>query len=123
MRPKKLYLKLGASPDIAQDIELDVSKITQYGAAFGVSVFQNGNQYGDFEGIQVNVEGRVYSRYSNREQVFLGQIFLADFVNAAGLRKVGDEHWAETNESGPPILGLPSVPKFGMLKQNNSLNP
>jgi len=48
----------------------------------------------------------------------VGRIGLATFVNPEGLLRVGENLFAETDASGPPIEGEPSEDGFGKLKQN-----
>ncbi len=47
----------------------------------------------------------------------LGQIQLADFVNAAGLEPVGQNLFRESVASGAPVIGTPSELEFGTLNQ------
>ncbi len=47
----------------------------------------------------------------------IGQIELAKFINAGGLKNVGQNQYLPTSASGEPILGLPGEEGFGQLNQ------
>lgn len=47
----------------------------------------------------------------------IGQIELANFVNAAGLKPLGGNIFVETAASGPPIAGTPGEGNFGTIMQ------
>jgi flagellar basal-body rod protein FlgG len=47
----------------------------------------------------------------------IGTLNLAMFVNFAGLRAVGDTLYAETEGSGPPIIGTADSEGFGVIRQ------
>ncbi|MCS6966326.1 MAG: flagellar hook-basal body complex protein, partial [Candidatus Kapabacteria bacterium] len=50
------------------------------------------------------------------EQV-LGQLLLARFVNPAGLRALGENLYAETPASGPPLVETPGQGSVGEILQ------
>ncbi len=47
----------------------------------------------------------------------LGQITIIDFINPAGLSPYGDTLFIESEASGAPIEGIPTVDAFGSLRQ------
>ncbi len=47
----------------------------------------------------------------------LGQIQLADFVNATGLEPIGENLFRESVASGAPVIGTPGELEFGTLNQ------
>jgi flagellar basal-body rod protein FlgG len=47
----------------------------------------------------------------------VGQIQLADFVNATGLQPVGENLFRESVASGPPIIGTPGENELGTVMQ------
>jgi flagellar basal-body rod protein FlgG len=71
----------------------------------------------DAVGVQITKEGRVSIVDFNGEQVDLGTLDIVRFVNPGGLRALGNNLYAETQESGEPILGTPSQEGFGELHQ------
>ncbi|WP_210543898.1 flagellar hook protein FlgE [Rhodoferax sp. PAMC 29310] len=98
-------------------VALDLTKVTQYGAAFSVSsLAQDGYPPGELTGMKVGDDGVITARYSNGQTQSTGKIVLADFRNLHGLSPVGGGNWVETSASGQPIQGSPGVGKFGILR-------
>jgi len=48
-----------------------------------------------------------------QQRVTAGYISLATFPNEAGLERIGGSLWAQTANSGAPIVGTPDTPGFG----------
>jgi len=48
-----------------------------------------------------------------QQQVTAGYITLAQFPNQGGLERLGDSLWAQTSDSGLPIVGIPDAAGFG----------
>lgn len=98
-------------------ITLDLSSITQYAAAFGVTdLTQNGNRPGDLSGISVSSNGVLMARYSNGVTRPAGQLELANFRNPQGLQPLGGNSWSTTFASGEPILNIPGNGGMGVLQ-------
>jgi len=96
---------------------IDFSGSTQYGSDFAVtSLSQNGYTSGRLTGFDISEAGMVLGRYSNGEANPLGQIVLANFANANGLRPMGSNQWQETSDSGQPVVGTPVTGSLGTLK-------
>ena len=55
------------------------------------------------------------ARFSNGLTKPLGQVALANFTNAQGLRAIGDSSWVETGESGNPIIAAPGSGSLGLI--------
>jgi flagellar hook protein FlgE len=92
----------------------DVSKVTQYGAGFGVTnLTQDGYPPGSFTGMKISENGVISARYSNGQTQAAGMLALADFRNVQGLAPIGGNNWVETFASGQPLLGQPTQGKFG----------
>lgn len=97
--------------------DLDLSESTQFGSSFGVNkLFQDGFTSGRLSGITISVEGVVQGRYSNGQSRDLGQIVLANFTNPNGLQSLGNNQWAETSESGQPLVSAPGTGSLGLLQ-------
>jgi len=47
----------------------------------------------------------------------LGQLTIANFINEAGLLPTGSNLFQQTAASGPPTVGVPGDPAFGMIQQ------
>ncbi len=59
-----------------------------------------GRQLGEISGITIQTNGMIYASYDNGMYRLLGQIAVAEFANASGLEKVGDNLYAATLNSG-----------------------
>ncbi len=103
-------LKMSALGENFSDIEIDFSSCqaadnggkTTLGADRGI---KNGSEgagkaLGAMIGISVNNDGRIYGSYDNGNTVLLGQIAVAQFANASGLEKVGENCYTTTLNSG-----------------------
>ncbi|OHC80425.1 MAG: flagellar biosynthesis protein FlgE [Rhodoferax sp. RIFCSPLOWO2_12_FULL_60_11] len=108
-----------APPSIvpAFPVTVDVSKVTQFGAAFAVSnLTQDGYAPGELTGLKIGENGQITARYSNGQTQIAGQLSLADFRNVQGLSPIGGNSWVASYTSGDPVLGSPGVGKFGALR-------
>jgi flagellar hook protein FlgE len=108
-----------APPSIvpAFPVTVDVSKVTQFGAAFAVSnLTQDGYAPGELTGLKIGENGQITARYSNGQTQIAGQLSLADFRNVQGLSPIGGNSWIASYTSGDPVLGSPGVGKFGALR-------
>jgi flagellar basal-body rod protein FlgG len=73
----------------------------------------------DTTGIVISPEGIVQiQQFGNPQLSQVGQIQLAQFINYEGLQKLGENLYAQTNASGPPIIGNPGQNGLGVLRQN-----
>ena len=96
---------------------LDLSRSTQFGAAFGVNELrQDGYGKGDMTALAMESNGVVMARYSNGRSSPIGQIALASFTNPQGLQPLGDNAWAATSTSGEPKPGVPGDNGLGALQ-------
>ena len=59
-----------------------------------------GKKVGDMIGVFVDTNGKIYGSYDNGNTILLGQIAVAQFANAMGLEKVGDNCYTTTLNSG-----------------------
>ena len=59
-----------------------------------------GRRLGDMIGVSVQRDGRIYASYDNGMTKLLGQIATANFPNASGLEKHGDNLYQSTMNSG-----------------------
>jgi len=104
----------GAAP---LSLALDFSKATQFGSPFSVSSLdQNGFATGRLSGIDIGDTGVITSRFTNGQSRTLGQLAIANFNNAQGLRQLGDTSWAETFSSGAPLVGAPGSGSLGLIQ-------
>ena len=104
----------GASP---MDITINMSSVTQYGDTFDPgTITQNGYAPGKVTGIDIDANGTVSARFSNGQTKALGQLALADFENAQGLKNIGNTMWVETAQSGQVIRGAAGSGDFGSVQ-------
>lgn len=69
------------------------------------SISQDGYSVGNLVSVAVDPEGVVVGRYSNGEEIPLGQVAVALFDAEAGLERLGGNLYQETRASGDPALG------------------
>ena len=68
--------------------------------------------------ILVGADGTVSVSVNNSSTLTeVGQISLAKFPNASGLKSIGQNLFAQTDASGDPIYGTPSQDNFGSIQQ------
>ena len=100
----------------AMSIAIDYSTSSQYGSDFVVTTNRaSGYAAGEQTGLSVEKDGMVYANYSNGQRMLQGQVALANFTNAGGLKNVSGTAWVETADSGAALIGVPGVGPFGEL--------
>ena len=68
--------------------------------------------------ITIRQDGTVVCTIDNqKEEIEVGQITIARFMNPQGLKAVGQNMFAETAASGEPLIGVPNEPGFGYMQQ------
>lgn len=91
------------------DIDIDFSLSNMYnnggtstiGATNGdINGYNTGRKLGEMIGIEIGQDGRITASYDNGQTKLLGQIAVANFANASGLSKQGDNLYSATNNSG-----------------------
>ena len=73
---------------------------------------------GGLESIAVGTDGVISGRYSNGHALDLFQVALAKFNNPHGLKKMGNNLYARTVESGEAITGQPRTNGLGGIGPN-----
>lgn len=95
-----------AAGDADGKLTIDFSQLTNYGAtsdvdsARGIDGIGKGKAVGSMSSLGIQTDGKIVASYSNGDTRILGQIAVANFANAAGLEKVGENLYAETLNSG-----------------------
>ncbi|MCM1568787.1 MAG: flagellar hook-basal body complex protein [Roseburia sp.] len=91
------------------DITIDFSQCSMYdnkgtstiGATNGdLEGLGTGRRLGDLIGVSIQSNGMIYASYDNGMTKLLGQIATAEFPNASGLEKTGDNLYSATLNSG-----------------------
>jgi flagellar hook protein FlgE len=97
-------------------VAMNFSTITQFGSASNLtSQTQDGFTSGSFQSVSIDSVGRVVAQYTNGQTRTLAQIVLARFTNPDGLTRSGENGFAETVDSGPPLAGAPANNGLGRL--------
>ncbi len=105
------------APNPTLAFDLDLTGSTQFGSGFGVNkLVQDGYASGRLSGLNISADGVVQGRYSNGQSRNLGQVVLANFANPNGLQSIGNNQWAESAESGQPLIGAPGTGSLGELQ-------
>jgi len=115
----------GGGAASAFDVDLNFSGIGQLAADSQVQVTnQNGNAAGTLDGFTIGNDGTIVGIFTNGLTRNLGQVAMANFTNAAGLQREGNNMWRETNNSGLPVIGVAGEQgrgfmSAGFLEQSN----
>ena len=92
-----------------EDIEIDLSTTTMYNNSGSSTIaatsgdtkgLGTGRKLGEMSGISIQQNGMIYASYDNGQTKLLGQIAVAEFANASGLEKEGDNLYSATLNSG-----------------------
>ncbi|WP_049945335.1 flagellar hook-basal body complex protein [Butyrivibrio sp. AC2005] len=95
------------------NVNMDLSTTTNYntmatstiGAVKGdKQSLKTGRAVGEMNGVTVSKDGTIYATYSNGQTKLLGQIATAEFANASGLEKNGDNLYTQTLNSGEATI-------------------
>ena len=116
----------GTFPDgSALDIDLDATRVTQFGGSTTVSVAsQNGLPAGDLIDYQFDQSGRLVLSFSNGARTTAAQLALGLVSNPDGLDQVGDGFYSVTASSGNLRVGrggaeIPANVISGALETSN----
>ncbi|MFP5076351.1 flagellar basal-body rod protein FlgG [Rhizobium sp. YIM 134829] len=103
------YTRSGAFNTNAQG---ELVTIDGYTVVPGITIPQGTSE------ITVSTSGEVLARVGNNSvPQTVGQLTIANFVNEAGLEPQGDNLFKETAASGNPVVGVPTDPGYGQIKQ------
>ncbi len=115
--PLVINVPVGADAGGVIPVTFDLSQTTQYGQQFSVAELkQDGYSTGRLSGFNVADDGTILARYSNGQTPPLGKIAIANFINPQGLESLGGNQWAESIDSGSPMVGSPGSGSLGTLK-------
>ncbi|MDX1914551.1 MAG: flagellar hook protein FlgE [Methylophilus sp.] len=103
----------------AVSFTMDYSKSTQFGSNFSINALsQDGYSSGRLAGFNTSSDGMIVGRYTNGQSRSLGQVVLASFVNPNGLKSLGGNAWADSADSGTPLVGAPNSGGLGVLQSS-----
>jgi flagellar hook protein FlgE len=112
-----IYPPTGAKDSLS--IKLNFAGTSQYGADTSEKkTTQDGYTAGHLQRFSAAADGTILGQYSNGQTKPLGQIVLANFTNPGGLEPLGNNAFAETSESGTPLVGTPDTGSLGVLQSS-----
>ena len=82
-----------------------------------LSQSQDGFAAGSLVGVEIDEEGVMNARYSNGRTFEGGRVILAKFNSKDGLRRVGENLYIESQESGPAALAEAATGGRGVVHQ------
>ncbi len=107
----------GATTPLTFPLTYPTSDMSQFGVEFAVNKLQqDGFTTGTLAGFSIGNDGTILGRYTNGQSRAQGQIVLANFVNAQGLVSQGNNQWAESSDSGQPLVSVPGSGTLGLLQ-------
>ena len=92
-----------------KDVVVDLTTTTMYNNSGSSTIaatsgdtngLGTGRKLGEMSGISIQQNGMIYASYDNGQTKLLGQIAVAEFANASGLEKEGDNLYSATLNSG-----------------------
>lgn len=93
---------------------------TQFASDFTVmNISQNGYSSGSLKNMAISEEGIITGAFTNGQTRGIGQIAPARFVAPASLTKLGRNLYAESFDSGIPIVGKAGTSSLGRILSNN----
>ena len=109
----------GYAPDNAavMDMTVDLAGINNFGSDNTTIDFsQDGYAAGELLSFAFDDAGTLISTYTNGQQRAQGQVALATFVNPESLQPIGGNGFAQTDESGVPVIGAPASGARGAIR-------
>ena len=83
-----------------QTIAIDLSALTQYASSNTVDASTDGNAPGTLSGISIDTSGIITGTYTNGVKQAEAQVAVQRFTNPAGLTKIGDSIYEDSNNAG-----------------------
>ena len=112
--------------DMSESSMFDNKGTSTLGATSGdTNGIGSGRRLGDMIGVTIQNNGMIYATYDNGMTKLLGQIATAEFANASGLEKKGDNLYSATLNSGEfdgigvDVTGSGGYMSTGQLEMSN----
>lgn len=83
-----------------QTLSLDFSALTQYASSNTIAGVADGNAAGTLSSISIDNSGAITGTYTNGKKQVEAQVALQRFTNPAGLTKIGDSLYEDSNNAG-----------------------
>jgi flagellar hook protein FlgE len=114
--PNVDILPAGQYPSWDEDVEINISGLTQYGGSNTLGApEQNGYALGSLQSFQLGADGTIMGVYSNELRQPIGRLALASFNNPGGLEKAGNSSFRVGVNSGVAQVGTAGVGGRGAL--------
>jgi flagellar hook protein FlgE len=105
--------------DIATTAATGLEGTTQFGSTSTTSYLeQDGYSAGTLKSLSINEEGLMSGIFTNGQTKNIAQVVLAKFISQEGLIKQGNSLYAESFESGQPIVTAPGNSGTGNILAN-----
>jgi flagellar hook protein FlgE len=105
-------------------LEHGANGVTQFadsnGTASVTALTQDGYAAGKYTSVAVDDSGRVVASYSNGQQIDVAQVVTANFNGADALKRLDGGAFAETTESGSPVLSTNPTISGSSLEASNT---
>lgn len=103
-----------------QNITLDFEAVTGAAGETSLSVpYRSGAPQGSLKSYSIDGSGKIIGEFSNGLIQDIGQVALARFANPAGLMKVGNTAFVESNNSGLKQIGQAGTAGFGSIASSS----
>jgi flagellar hook protein FlgE len=87
------------------------------GSSSAVATGQNGYAAGSLSSLSIGQDGVINGVFTNGKTLALAQLAVANFANPAALNRVGNNNYALSSESGPPLVGAGLSAGNGAVEQ------
>lgn len=89
------------------------------GQSSAAAIRQNGNEAGSLQEISVGTDGVFSGTFTNGQTLPLAQLAIAQFANAGGLTRQGENHLTQSAQSGEALLGGAGSGGRGTIQQGS----
>jgi flagellar hook protein FlgE len=106
--PKIKFTPNSGAAEVTVNVDLGegVNGLSQFaGSPNAVMREQDGYSNGSLQTFTIDTAGTIIGSFTNGTTKTLGQIALADFNNAGGLERIGDNMYQVTSNSGSALIG------------------
>lgn len=106
----------GASAPLNLSVDFGTATNQSTGTFTLASLEQDGHGTGKLDDISISDKGLVTATFSDGSTQGLGKLAIANFSDPAGLKQLGDAHWAVTGNSGDAVVGTAGQDGFGSIQ-------
>ncbi|MBI5575062.1 MAG: flagellar hook protein FlgE [Deltaproteobacteria bacterium] len=109
----------GTSVTANQSIDFDHTGTMQFASNFAVlKLDQDGYPSGSLRNLVISDAGMITGIFTNGQTRVIGQVTLAKFIAPTELAKLGRNLYAESYDSGQPIISAPATSGLGKVASN-----